>query len=127
MKIFRERNWTDREYHVEDNSDVAHLDVKMYCKINQFPSLPFFGPHFKPHGPRVFFKHYYFIFDTKLGNSVCEIFCIACACVACTTKLDKTWLSGIPLKTITLSTCNQFHLLVSHSAIQKLEHHLILI
>ena len=26
--------WTDREYHVHDNADVAHKDVKMYCDTN---------------------------------------------------------------------------------------------
>ena len=25
------RKWTDREYHVQDNADVAHKYVKMYC------------------------------------------------------------------------------------------------
>ena len=33
------RKWTDREYHVQDNYDVAHKDVKMYCDINKFPAL----------------------------------------------------------------------------------------
>ena len=29
-KIFIERKWTDRQYHVQDNADVAHQDVKIY-------------------------------------------------------------------------------------------------
>ena len=33
--------WTDIEYHVQDNSDVAHKYMKMYCDTNQFPSLAF--------------------------------------------------------------------------------------
>ena len=37
------KKWTDREYHVQDNDDVAHKDVKMYCDTNQFPALPFWG------------------------------------------------------------------------------------
>ena len=32
-----ERKWTDRQYHVQDNADVAHQDVIMYCNTNQFP------------------------------------------------------------------------------------------
>ena len=28
------RKWTDREYHVQDNTDVSHKDVKMYCDTN---------------------------------------------------------------------------------------------
>ena len=30
------RKWTDREYHVQDNDDVAYNNVKMYCYTNQF-------------------------------------------------------------------------------------------
>ena len=44
--------WEDREYHDQDNSYVAHKDVKMYCDTNHFPELPFCGPHPKPHGAR---------------------------------------------------------------------------
>ena len=42
------RKYTDREYHVQDNADVAHKYVKMYCDTNQFPKLLFCGPHPKP-------------------------------------------------------------------------------
>ena len=28
------RKWTEREYHVQDNADVEHKDVKMYCHTN---------------------------------------------------------------------------------------------
>ena len=31
--------WTDIEYHVQDNADVAHKDVNIYCDTNQFPTL----------------------------------------------------------------------------------------
>ena len=50
---------TDIEYHVQDNSDVAHKDVKMHFDTNQSPALPFFGPHTKPHGRRGLSKHYH--------------------------------------------------------------------
>ena len=33
-----ERKWTDRQYHVQDNSDVAHQNVRIYCNTNQFPA-----------------------------------------------------------------------------------------
>ena len=42
-KIASKRRYTDREYHVQDNTDVAHKDVKIYCDTNQFPELPFCG------------------------------------------------------------------------------------
>ena len=44
-KNFMERKWTDREYHVQDNSDVSQKDVTIYCNTNQFPALSFCGPH----------------------------------------------------------------------------------
>ena len=42
-----EIKWTDIEYHVQDNSDVSHKDVKLYCDMNQLPALPFFSPNSK--------------------------------------------------------------------------------
>ena len=78
------RKWTDRYYHVQDNTDVAHQDVRMYCNTNQFPALPFCGPHYKPHNASGLSKHYHLRFDTKLGNGICAIFRIPCVCVACT-------------------------------------------
>ena len=92
------RKWTDREYHVQDNADAAHKDVKMYCDTNQFPALPFCGPHPKPRGSRGLIKHYHFCFDPKLGHGICVICRIPCACVACTSMLDKLWIYGIPSK-----------------------------
>ena len=40
-KRFMERKWTDRQYHVQDNTDVVHQDVRIYCNTNKFPELPF--------------------------------------------------------------------------------------
>ena len=37
-KIFMERKWTERKYHVQDN---AVVDVNNYCNKNQLPALPF--------------------------------------------------------------------------------------
>ena len=34
-----EIKWTDGQYHVQDNADVEHQDVKIYCNSNQFPAL----------------------------------------------------------------------------------------
>ena len=79
-----ERKQTDIQYHVQDNYDVAHEDVRMYCNKNQFPELPFCGPHSKPCGKRKLSKHYHFRFDPRLVNGVCEIRRIPFACVACT-------------------------------------------
>ena len=52
LSLIRENNkktmeikWTDIEYHVQDNDDVAHKYVRMCCNTNKFPTLPFFGPH----------------------------------------------------------------------------------
>ena len=67
----------------------------MYCNANQFPELSFSGPHSKPHGARRLSKHYHLRFDPKLGMAVCAIHRIPCACVACTSMLDKSWISDI--------------------------------
>ena len=91
-----ERKETNRQYNVQDNADVAHQDMRIYCKTNQFTALPFCGPHSKPHDSRVLSKHYHLHFDPKLGNGVCSILRIPCACIACTSMLDKHWISGIP-------------------------------
>ena len=90
-----EIKWTEIKYHVQDNSTVELKDVEIYCNINQFPALPFCGPHSKPHGARGLIKHYHLRFDPKLGMGVCAILRIPCACVACTLMLYKPWISGI--------------------------------
>ena len=56
-KRFMEIKWTDRQYHVQDNSDVAHQDVRIYFNTNKFPALQFYGPYSKPHGARGLSKH----------------------------------------------------------------------
>ena len=30
------RKWTERKYHVQDNADVEHKDVKMYCNGGRY-------------------------------------------------------------------------------------------
>ena len=35
-KLFMERRWADRQYHVQDNDDFERKYVKMYCNTNQF-------------------------------------------------------------------------------------------
>ena len=91
-----ERKWTDIQYTVQDNSDVEHQYVNIYCNTNQFPELSFSGTHSKPHGVRGFSKHYRLCFDPKLVMGVCSICRIPCACVACTSMLYKPWISSIP-------------------------------
>ena len=77
---FSERKWTDREYHVQDNDNVAQKDVKIYCNTNKFPELPFCGTHAKPHGTRGLINSYHFGFDPKLGSGVCKIIRTMCIC-----------------------------------------------
>ena len=36
-KLFMEIKWTDRQYHVQDNADVSHQNVRIDCNTNQFP------------------------------------------------------------------------------------------
>ena len=92
------RKFTDGEYHVQDNADVAHKDVKMYCDTNQFAVLPFCGSHPNPRGARGLVKHYHIHFDPNLGDGICAIFRIPCAFVACTSILDHPWIAGVQSK-----------------------------
>ena len=73
MKIYSKIKWTDREYHVQENSYVAHKAVKMYCYTNQFPALSFCGPHPKPHGARGSSKHYHLRFDPTQAHGMRRI------------------------------------------------------
>ena len=77
-------------------SDIPFTTTWCYSITNQFPSLSFCGPYSKPHGARGLSKHYHLRFDPKLGNGVCAICRISCACVACKSILDKSWISVIP-------------------------------
>ena len=45
QKRFMEIKWIDREYHAQDNADVEHKYVKIYCNTNKFPELSFSGPY----------------------------------------------------------------------------------
>ena len=82
-KRFSERKCADREYHIQDNYEIADKDVKNCYNTKQLPALTFCGPHYKPYGSKGLSKHYHFIFYPKLGNDVCAILRIMCACVAC--------------------------------------------
>ena len=97
-KRFSEIKWTDRDYHVQDNTDVAHKNVKIYCDTNLFPEIPFCGPHPNPHGARRLSKYYNLRFDPKLGHGICANFRIPCAFVGCTSMLEKPWIPSILLK-----------------------------
>ena len=90
-----ERKWTDIEYHVQDNDDVEHQDVRMCLNKNNSPEFSFCGPYSKPHGTRGSSKHYNLRFDSKIGMGICEISHIPCACVTCASTMDKPWISGI--------------------------------
>ena len=106
-KIASKRKWTDREYHVQDNSDVAHKDVKIYCDTNQFPVLPFCGPHTKTHGARGLCKHYHLRFDPILGHGICAISPYTmCLCYMYINALPSMDFRCSYNKTGTLPTCH---------------------
>ena len=95
MKRASKSKWTNREYHVQDNSDVQHKDVKIYCNTTQFPVLLFCGSHPKPHVSRGLGKHYHIRFDQNLGNGTCVIRRIPCSCVVCTSMLAQPYIPGV--------------------------------
>ena len=86
------------EYHVHDNVDVSHKYVKMFWEKKQFPSFPFCGQHNKPHGARGLSKHYHIRFGPKLGQVICAIGQIPCACVKYLSMLDKSCITGFTLQ-----------------------------
>ena len=49
-KIVRVNVFTNRDYPVQNNEDVEHQYVKMYCTTKQSPLFTFCGPHNKPNG-----------------------------------------------------------------------------
>ena len=94
-KISNNRKWTDREHHVQDNANFAHKYLKIYCDTNQLPLLKFCASHPKPRGARGLGKHHHLLFGQNLCHGICAIYRIPCACVACTSMLDKPWTYGI--------------------------------
>ena len=70
--------------------------VNMFFNTNQFLSLSFCGPHKKPHRVKGSSKHYHLWFDPKIGHRTCGIWWIICACVECTSMLDKPWVNVLP-------------------------------
>ena len=60
-----ERKWTDRQYNVQDNADVSHEYVKMYCNTNKLPTLPFDDPHSKHHDVKWSSKQHHLRSDQK--------------------------------------------------------------
>ena len=67
----------------------------MYCDTNQLPEFSFCGPHPKPRGARGLSKNYHLYFYPKLGHGICAIRRIPCACVGCTSIMEKPWIYGI--------------------------------
>ena len=70
----------------------------MFCYTKQFPSLPFFGSHTKPHGVIGLRNNYHIQFDPKLVHGICPIRRITCACAWCTYMLYKPWIRGLTPK-----------------------------
>ena len=124
-KRVSKRKRTEREYNVQDNSDIAHKYMKIYCDTNQFPELPFCGTHPKPHGERGLIKNYRLRFDPNLGHGICAISHIPCSCVACTSMLEKPWISGITTKKQAryqpVTNCNYWPVLGSYNNRNKIE------
>ena len=81
---------------MQNNEDVDHQYVKMYCTTNKFPGLSFCGADNKPNGARGLGNHYHMSFHIKLGHVTCSIRCIPCECTQCIYTLDNPWGPGVP-------------------------------
>ena len=74
---------------------MLHTKMRKCIVKKRFPALPFCGSHSKPHGERGWGNNYHLRFYPKLGGGVCAIRGTPYACVACTSMLDKPWISLI--------------------------------
>ena len=91
-----EIKWTERKYHVQDNAVVELKDLKMYCNTNQFPSLPFCGPHSKPQVASGLSKNYHLRFNPKTRyGSMCNSPYTMCFCCI-KSMLETNWIHSIP-------------------------------
>ena len=74
------KNWTNREYHVQNNEILITRVLK--CIVIQISFLDFSicAPHNKLHVERGLGKYYHMSFDTKLGHGTRAIHSIPCAC-----------------------------------------------
>ena len=87
----------------------------MYCDTNQFPTLPFCGPHTKPYGARGLSKNYHVRFDPKLDHCICVIRRIPCACVGCTSILESWYSVKEQARYQTVTNCNYWPILGSYN------------
>ena len=94
-KMSIKQKWTKIEYHAQKNEDIEHRYVTFYFTTNQFPQLPFFGPHNKPRVVCGLIKHYHMHFETKLGCGTCAIRCITSVFTLYESILDKPWTPGM--------------------------------
>ena len=114
QKMSSKKKWTNREYHVQQNKDVEHQDVKIYCATNQFPELKFLCPNNKKHGVRGLGNNYHMRFDTKLWHGTCAVcntsnpFCVYFVHLYYLPTLGSRFSSTV---TTLLSTCPIFHIL----------------
>ena len=66
--------------------------LKLFVIQPSFVHYHFCGPHTEPHVVRGLRKN---VLDYILGQGICEMRLIPCACVDCTSMLEKTWSTGI--------------------------------
>ena len=95
------------KYPVKENGQIVIIMFRIMLMLrtktwkyifdtSQFPALLFCGSHPKPRGSSRLSKHYHLRFDPKLGRVIFAICRIPCACVGCTSMLDKPCISSIP-------------------------------
>ena len=80
---------------MQNNKDVEHQEVKMYCVTNKIPEFQFLGPHKKPHVVRGLGKHYHVRFDPKIGHGACAMHHTPCGINMCTSMLENPWVTGM--------------------------------
>ena len=66
------RKCTEQEYHVQDDDDETHKNVKMFCDTTQFPSFLCCVPHKNLHGVRGLRNNYHMKLIDDNGGWSCD-------------------------------------------------------
>ena len=70
-------------YHIQDIKNVQHKDININWDYWKFPWHPVAAEKFETRGRNTIIFNYHYRVYPKLGEGVCAIFRIPCACPAC--------------------------------------------
>ena len=80
-----------QNYLIQNKNDATLTAINMTWNNSLFPKLPESGNSAPIRGKCGVMTHYHYRLDPKLGEGVCAIHCIPCACAACVQQLQLPW------------------------------------